>query len=231
MADAVLAQPIFDFVTDPLVGIPPHRRADARLGSSAWRASSGPRGCATRTFMPISWGRARARHELPRAGTAAASRSPRRSSSPRSTTCKSREAGNFFASERLRAVDQADPDTFKGAARHGRRLGATIYRKGRRPSRKGLGHHRTPGSWFDRGAGCCEGFAGAKLIRAAERHPRPLMHVGSVVKIARCRAARWRIIARSVSACLLARCRAPDQRVLAVGVAQPESKPARMNRP
>lgn len=109
--DAILAKPMFDFVTDPTVGVP---HIVALMQGWLLRMASLERAILVRyedlhsdpagelarimTFL----GQACSDEQIARAVEFAAF-----------DNLKGREAGNFFTSERLRPVDQTDPDSFK----------------------------------------------------------------------------------------------------------------------
>ena len=111
VADAVLAKPMFDFVTDPAVGVPRivalmrrwlERMADLEHAILVRYEDlhADPAGELERVMTFL--GQACSAEQIARAVEFAAF-----------DNLKSREAGRFFASERLRPVDQADPDSFK----------------------------------------------------------------------------------------------------------------------
>jgi hypothetical protein len=107
----VLAKPMFEFVTDPQVGVP-HivalmNRWLVRMASLEHAMlvryedlHADPRGELARVMAFL--GQACSAAEIAQAVEFAAF-----------DNLKSREAGNFFVSQRLRPVDQGDPDSFK----------------------------------------------------------------------------------------------------------------------
>jgi hypothetical protein len=111
VSDAVLAKPIFEFVADPAHGVP-HivalMRGWAERMAGLERAMlmryedlhGDPAGELSRVMRFLDQPSSDA--QIARAVEFASFENLKR-----------REAGNFFASERLRAVDKADPDTFK----------------------------------------------------------------------------------------------------------------------
>jgi hypothetical protein len=111
VADAVLAKSMFEFVTDPAVGVP-HivllmRRWLERMASLEHAMlvryedlHADPAGELARVMTFL--GQACSAAEIARAVEFAAF-----------DNLKRREAGNFFATDRLRPVDRADPDSFK----------------------------------------------------------------------------------------------------------------------
>jgi len=111
VADAVLAKSMFEFVTDPQVGVPRivalMQRWLARMASLEQAIlvryedlHADPRAELARVMAFV--GQACSAAEIAQAVEFAAF-----------DNLKSREAGNFFASDRLRPVDRADPDSFK----------------------------------------------------------------------------------------------------------------------
>jgi hypothetical protein len=111
VADAVLTKSMFDFVTDPAVGVP-HiialmDRWLVRMASLEHALlvryedlHADPAGALARVMGFL--GQPCSAAEIAQAVEFAAF-----------DNLKSREAGNFFASDRLRPVDQSDPDSFK----------------------------------------------------------------------------------------------------------------------
>lgn len=111
LADAVLAMSMFDFVTDPAVGVPHivdlmNRWLERMTGLEQAMLvryedlHADPAGALARVMDFL--GQPCGDDEIARAVEFAAF-----------DNLKSREAGNFFVSARLRPVDQSDPDTFK----------------------------------------------------------------------------------------------------------------------
>ncbi len=183
--DAVLAQPIFDFVTDPVARHPAHRGADARLGGAHGGPRAGDPG-ALRGPACRSGGRARARHDLPRAGLQRRADRRRRSSSPRSRTSRAaRPAISSRASACGRSTRPTPTASRCGAARSA--AGATTSM--RRSRRSSTGWSR----------GSCRRHLG--YVCPSSGTPARSCTLGSVVTTS-WRAARWRRIATSVSACL-----------------------------
>ena len=157
-----------------------------------------------RASSRASW-RSSARPAAPR-------RSRARSSSPSFDNLKRREAGNFFATDRLRPVDQADPDSFK--VRRGTVGGWRDYFD--------AAQRRSSTRW-SRGS-CRRRWAmGCHLIRRSSGTRCPLVD-GRLGREDVAVAGREVAHDRDVGVGVLAQRRAarPDQRVLAIGVAQAE---------
>ena len=143
VTDEILIKPMFDFVTDPAIGVPHivllmNRWLDRMVGLEHAQLvryedlHADPHGALGRVMAFL--GQPCSDDEIAQAVEFAAF-----------DNLKRREAGDFFASERLRPVDRSDPDSFQGPARHDRRL-ARLFRRTPAPA------HRLPGRRLSAGS-------------------------------------------------------------------------------